>query len=107
MTERFGKIQSVKFGFGGYQDICFGLSVDLGSEGWGVSDFIGEQILKETDERTNKKEFEDCLISQLRKISSLLIDAKVTNIADLKNKPIAAVFDGNLLKSWRVLTEVI
>ena len=41
MEKRLGKIESVRFGHGGYQDSCIGLSVTLGDGSWGVGDFKG------------------------------------------------------------------
>ena len=37
MKKELGKITSVRFGLGGYQNACLGLSVSLGSDGSGVS----------------------------------------------------------------------
>ena len=41
--KKLGKIQSVSFGLGGYQEAMLGLSVTLHSEKdhWGVADFKG------------------------------------------------------------------
>ena len=38
---QLGKIQEVKLGFGGYQEVMFGVSFTLGGSGWGVR-FYGE-----------------------------------------------------------------
>ena len=35
MEKKLGKIQSVRFGHGGYQDACIGISVTLGDGSWG------------------------------------------------------------------------
>jgi hypothetical protein len=40
-------------------------------------------------------------------VSDLLNQAKVRSVDKLAGIPIEATFDGNLLKSWRILTEVI
>jgi hypothetical protein len=38
MRKELGKIKSVDFGIGGYQDCMLGLHVTLGGDGWGVGD---------------------------------------------------------------------
>jgi hypothetical protein len=43
----------------------------------------------------------------MRYISSLLKDAKVDSVDKLKGKPVEVTLDGNQLKSWRILTEVL
>ena len=41
METKLGRIKSIRFGLGGYQDSCLGLSVSLGADGWAVGDFKG------------------------------------------------------------------
>jgi hypothetical protein len=36
-----------------------------------------------------------------------LKDAKVNSVDELKGKPVEVTFDGNMLKEWRILTEVL
>ena len=40
-------------------------------------------------------------------IVALLSAAKVTDVTKLKGIPVEVTFDGNMLKEWRVLTEVL
>lgn len=107
-----GKIASIRFGLGGYQDAQLGLSITLEGNGWGTSTFIGiwdySYIPSPTEfhhwteeDRTNK------LIEVNRKISELLKEAKVSTIDRLKNIPIEATFECRTLKNWRILTEVL
>lgn len=107
-----GKIASIHYGLGGYQDVQLGLSVSLEGKGWGTNTFIGiwdySHIPSPTDvykwtegDRTNK------LIEVNRKISELLKQAKVSTIDQLKGIPIEARFECNTLKDWRILTEVL
>lgn len=105
-----GKIRKVKFGFGGYQDAQFGVSFDIGSDklGWGVGDFRGYWAT-EHDKRCKWSE-QDRLASlgeTCMWLSKILNDAKVSDISKLIGIPVEVTFDGNTLKSWRVLTEVI
>lgn len=112
MEKRLGKIEDVKFGLGGYQDAMIGIHITLsGSNGWGVTNtksaWDAELIecsehCKWTEE-DRSRQYDDIM----RYISKLLSQAKVQSIDQLKGKPIEASFDGNLLKEWRILTEVI
>lgn len=43
----------------------------------------------------------------MRYVSKLLADAKVHSVDKLKGIPVEVTLDGNCLKSWRVLTEVV
>jgi hypothetical protein len=43
----------------------------------------------------------------MRYVSKLLKDDKVDSVEKLKGKPIEATFEGNTLREWRILTEVL
>ena len=111
METKLGKIERVSFGHGGYQDACIGLSVTLGNGSWGVSDFKGTwdpETIKVTEhtkwsEETRTENFGELV----RFVSKLLKEAKVDSVDKLKGIPVEVTFDGNLLKEWRVLTEVL
>lgn len=107
---KLGKLENVKFGLGGYQGACLGLSVTISGSGWGVGDnksaWDANQI-KHTEhckwtEEDRSKGYDDVM----RFVSDLLSDAKVNSVDQLNGKPIEAKFDGMTLKSWRILTEV-
>jgi hypothetical protein len=108
--KRIGKIKSIKYGFGGYNDACLGLNVTLGSDKdcWGVSDFKGAWAVERDAYCKWTEEDRDKVFSETsRLILKLLKDAKVDNIEQLKGVPIEAVFVDGVLKDWRILTEVI
>ena len=111
MEKKLGKIKSAKFGIGGYQDAMIGLHVTLEADGWGVSDSRSAwdaEIINWTENCKWTEESRDKQYSEiLRYLSKLLKDARVDSVDSLKGVPIEATFDGNLLKSWRVLTEVL
>ena len=111
MEKRLGKIQSVRFGHGGYQDACIGLSVTLGDGSWGVSDFQGgwdpEMIKHSEHSKWTEKDRSKINDETVRFVSKLLKEAKVDSVDKLNNIPIEAKFDGNMLKEWRILTEVL
>ncbi len=111
MEKRLGKIESVRFGNGGYQDACIGLSVTLGNGSWGVGDFKGawDPELVTTSEHTkwSEEDRSKSIDEAVRFVSKLLKDAKVDSVDKLKNTPVEVTFDGMLLKEWRILTEVL
>jgi hypothetical protein len=43
----------------------------------------------------------------VERIDKILTDAKVYSVDKLKGKPVELTFDGNMLKEWRILTEVL
>ena len=110
LRKEIGKIKSIAFGWGGYQDAMIGVSVDLGSDkdSWGVGDFRGawgtkvDKYTKWTDEERLIELGKTCMW-----VKGLLSDAKVQTLDKLKGTPVEVTFEGNTLKSWRILTEVI
>jgi hypothetical protein len=111
MEKRLGKIESVRFVHGGYQDACIGLSVTLGNGSWGVGDFKGAwdpEMVKHTENtKWTEKERSKTIDDTIRLISKLLKEAKVDSVDKLKGVPVEVTFDGMMLKEWRVLTEVL
>lgn len=111
METKLGKIESIRFGHGGYQDAMLGIHFTLSGSAWGVCDskcaWDAEQIKWtescEWTENTRHKWYSDIMYY----ISELLAQAKVNSIDKLMGKPVEATFDGNVLKSWRILTEVL
>lgn len=108
MRTQLGKIQKVAFGHGGYQDVQIGIRFQLGGESWGVGDFWGDWALTRSE---HAKWTEADRITRLgetvMRINELLAQAKVETVEELKGTPIECTFDGVLLQSWRVLTEVV
>ena len=111
MEKKLGKIESVRFGIGGYSDSMIGLHVTLGAKGWGVSDSRSAWDSERTKWTENCKWTESDRDKQyselLRYISKLLKDADVDSVDKLKGVPVEITFDGNILKEWRILTEVL
>ena len=111
METMIGKIESVFFGHGGYQDAFIGIGFTLSGKGWGVSDFRGywdAEIIHHSDNCKWSEDGRDREFAEtMRYVSKLLADAKCGSVDKLKGKPIEATFDGNMLKSWRILTEAL
>lgn len=113
IEKKIGKITSVKFGRGGYQDAMIGLSVGLGSdkESWGVGDFKGfwdPQTIPVTQHtKWNEETRSAGLADMVRFVSKILSEAKCETVDQLKGKPVEVTFEGMTLKEWRILTEAI
>jgi hypothetical protein len=108
MEKRIGNIESVRFGTGGYQDCQLGLGLTFLAGGYGVGTFIGDWNLKRSDtakwtEQDRREGFADLMW----KISDLLRAANVDDVYKLKGVPVELTFDGNMLKDWRILAEVV
>lgn len=113
MSERkeLGRIQSIKVGHGGYQDAMFGVSFTLGGAGWGVGDFWGTwspALIKHTaSSQWTEANRTEGLAEVCTKLAGLLKQAHVNDVAKLEGLPVEVTFEGNTLKSWRLLTEVL
>lgn len=111
MRTELGKIMSVSFGIGGYQDCMLGLHVTLGGESWGVgstqSAWDAERIKHSEHCKWTEEDRSKQYDQIMRYVSSLLKQAKVDSVDKLKGIPVEVTFDGNVLNSWRVLSEVL
>ena len=111
MTERtqLGRIQRATFGFGGYQDAQFGLSLQFGGESWAVNTFIGAWGMKPSESaKWTHDENLKLLGDAAWKLLETLQAAKKADVAQLIDTPVECTFHNfNELKSWRVLTEVL
>lgn len=108
MRTELGRIQKASFGYGGYQDAMIGLSLTLGGKAWGVGDFKGAWGIERsercqwTEEDRLRQLGEACMF-----LKDVLQKAGKQSVDELIGVPIEASFDGNILKSWRVLDEVL
>lgn len=103
-----GRISKAEFGWGGYQEAMFGLTVTISSPGTGVSDFRGawgierSKHAKWTEEDRAKEIFE-----AVWHLKDILSKAKKMHVSQLVGVPVEVTSDGNMMKSWRVLEEVL
>lgn len=108
---KLGKITSISFGIGGYQDAMLGLNVSLGGDGWGVGDnrsFWSAALVECSEYAKWTEEDRSARYAEImRYVDDLLHKAKKNNVAELKGVPVEVIFEGNTLKSWRILTEVL
>lgn len=103
-----GKIKTAQFGWGGYNESMVGVTFDLGGAGWGVGDHWGAwgtertEYCKWTEDERLRQLGEVCM-----RLAALLKAAKVEHVANLPGTPVEVTFEGNTLKSWRVLEEML
>lgn len=112
MSEReseLGKIKSVTFGHGGYQDCMIGISFDLGGDSSSVGDFWGAWFIERSKSAEWTEESRTKLLGEMvMRISKLLEDAKVTRVQDLEGIPIRIYWKNfNHLDRWEILKEVL
>lgn len=107
MRKELGCIQSIHVGYGGYDDAMIGISFSLGGKGWGVGDFWGHWAHRSDSAKWSEESRIEDLGKIMLRIRELLSDSKKKRVQDLEGVPIEASFDGNILREWRILTEVI
>ena len=112
MEKMLGKIENVRFGYVGYQDMMFGLSLTFtGKDGWGVSATVANSWSLDMDcpihARWTEEDRDAGFAKTMRKINEIMKDAKVTDVHQLKGIPVEVTFEGKALKDWRILTEVL
>ena len=114
ISRKLGHISKVEFGIGGYNEGEIGLSVTLSGPDenlWGcISTKMAWDYCRVKHAhycKWTEEERGDQYVEIVRYISTLLKDAKVNSLSELKGKPIEATFEGMMLVDWRVLTEVL
>lgn len=86
--KELGKIKKFEYGLGGYQDVMAGFKIELGGSAWGVQDFW--------------------TAGETERVKALLTGTGRMNITQLIGLPVEVTFHKfNVLKTWRVLTEVL
>lgn len=108
MEKKLGKINKVKFGHVGYQECQMGLSLEfkIGTHGAVGSGVYGGFASTPSDsgDMDKTKEAHAKMVLGVAKIMS---ESNVDDIMDLIDLPVELTFDGNVLKDWRILTEVL
>lgn len=112
ITKELGKITSVKFGIGGYQEAMIGLELYFQGSfgGIGFSKMYWDpNLIKRMDGHTQwteeqRSKFFDEIV---RYVSDVLSQAKVDSVEKLKGIPVEVQIEGGRLKDWRVLKEVL
>jgi len=105
------KIEKATFGLGGYNDAMLGVFFTFTGKNCGISSERStwdHNLVKVTEhakwtEEDRSHQYDE----MMRYVSDLLKDAKVNNFDNLRGKPVEVTLEGNQLKSWRILTEVL
>ncbi len=114
MTDKeLGKIKEVTFGRCGYQNQQIGLRIVFSGDGWGVGGgtkrmpWDPSSIEPTENSEWIEEERTDMMADIVREVSQILDDADVGHISELEGVPVECEFEGQQLKGWRVLTEVL
>ena len=108
-----GRISSARFGYGGYQDAMFGLSLSFEGSGWGIGTFEGGWSYDiKCDAKYAKwteADREGQFVKAVRLLNETLKKAKKRHVAELVGVPVEVVTGGpgSTIRSWRVLEEVL
>jgi len=99
-----GRITKAEFGFGGYQEAMFGLSVTLEGKGSGVGDFKGAWAIERSERaKWTEEDRQQQIFEAVWMVKEILEKAKKQHVSQLKGIPVEVTCEGNMLKSWRVL----
>ena len=104
MKTELGKIEKVEFGF---WDGRFGLQFKLFAGGWNVDDFWGGWAHRPQHAQWTQESQDKDIAAIWHRLIQTMEEAKVQDYQKLVGKPIEVTTDGMMLKSWRILTEVI
>ena len=110
MEKVLGKIKSIKMGYGGYQNVQFGVSIVLEGDGCGCGDFKGTwslDIKRSKDTQWTEADRDKTFAETMRWLNDIMKQAKVKSLIELKNIPVEIIFVNNQLKEWRILSEVL
>jgi len=109
VTEKLlGKISDVRFGFIPDYPFLFGLDLTFklsDSSGIGTGGKYTVNISEAC--KWSEEEKNAALIDMINQVIKIMKDAKITNISDLKNKPVEVTIDRNIFTDFRILTEVL
>lgn len=110
MTEKYlGKISSVSFGKGGYQDCMFGLTLSFEMSGGGISAFIngGWTLERSPDAKWTEEDRSRQQAEMVKKMIQIMKDAKVDEVYKLKGIPVEVTVENMTFKDFRILKEVL
>lgn len=103
-----GKISDVRFGFIPDYPFLFGLDLTFKLSDSGYIG-TGEQYTVNISEacKWSEEERNAALIDMINQVIKVMKNAEITNISDLKNKPVEVTINQNIFQDFRILTEVL
>lgn len=85
-----------------------GLHLTFSGAGWGVGTFEGDWAIERSEHsKWTEESRRQRIFDAVWRLKDTLVKAKKQHVAELVGTPVEVTLDGNLLKSWRVLTEVL
>lgn len=110
--KELGKITSVRFGFYcGRGEDAFGLKLGFGGPSWGVGHEIMMSPGSPEDflpvEQGEDESTPPIWETAVKRLLRIMAEGKIRDVSKLEGLPVEVTFEGGLVKSWRVLTEVL
>lgn len=103
-----GKISDVRFGFIPDYPFLFGLDLTFKLSDSSYIGTGGQYTVNISEAcKWSEEERNAALIDMINQVIKVMKDAEITNISDLKNKPVEVTIDQNMFKDFRILTEVL
>lgn len=109
MRKELGKIDNARWGLGGYQDAMIGLSLSFSMKpSSSVSTFVGAWAIERSDfcQWTEEERLKQIGEAGM-KVVELLNKIGKRDVKDLIGTPVELTFDGQSLRDWRLLDEVL
>jgi hypothetical protein len=106
-VKSLGKITEVGFGYGGYQDAQFGITIYMWTPDGSIHDFKGPWANRRETAEYSLEAWNQQKADLFDFLRNLLHDAKTDDLSGLKGKPIEVTFEGLKMTGWRILTEVL
>lgn len=102
-----GKITQAEYGkYPGYEYLM-GLKLEFFFDGSGVGCGGKYMVNMNPDCKWSQEERADAIVKSIEYIKQILDDAKVHYVSELVGKPVEIEIKGSILKSFRILTEVL
>lgn len=103
-----GKISDVRFGFIPDYPFLFGLDLTFKLSDSSYIGTGGQYTVNISEAcKWSEEERNAALIDMINQVIKVMKDAEITNISDLKNKPVEVTIDQNIFQDFRILTEVL
>lgn len=103
-----GKISDVRFGFIPDYPFLFGLDLTFKLSDSSYIGTGGQYTVNISEAcKWSEEERNAALIDMINQVIKVMKDAEITNISDLKNKPVEVTINQNIFQDFRILTEVL
>lgn len=103
--KNLGKISGAQLGHDG--DGRFGLRLDFDMHGSGVSTFVGHWSTRPERAQWTTEDQAKAFADVMYLLRDTLTAAKRRDVSQLVGIPVEVTIEGGMLKSWRVLEEVL